>query len=63
MITNKTYLRDWQKRALPGYLSRIDNFSELTGAYQGSGKTLYTALCYVSSVLKNSNIKVVIKNH
>lgn len=57
MITNKTYLRDWQKQALPGYLSRMDNFSELTVAYQGSGKTLYTALCYVSSVIKNDDIK------
>ncbi len=58
MITNKTYLRDWQKWALPGYLSRVNqNFSELTVAYQGSGKTLYTSLCYVSSVLKNSGIK------
>lgn len=58
MINNNTYLRDWQKQALPGYLSRISqNFSELTVAYQGSGKTLYTALCYVSSVLKNSDIK------
>lgn len=48
----------WQQEALPGYLKRYNNREkvEVTIAYQGSGKTLYTAACFVSSVLDTDNI-------
>lgn len=34
--SNRLYLRQWQKDALPGYLKRLDKHQvELTAAYQG----------------------------
>lgn len=58
MITSETYLRFWQKEGLPTYLKEANqNFSQLTVAYQGTGKTMYTAICYVAFVLNDSGIK------
>jgi len=50
------HLRDWQKKALSSYLQRIENQKvEVTVAYQGSGKTVYTAACFVASVIGDLN--------
>lgn len=46
------YLRDWQQKSLVGFLDRYDKKQvEFTVAHQGSGKTLYTAACYLFSLL------------
>ena len=53
MVLSTDCLRIWQKKALPKYLDRFKSqWSELTVACQGSGKTVYTALCFVGSILE-----------
>lgn len=57
MKANNVYSRQWQKDALPGYVERFNKQkTELTVAYQGTGKTLYTATCFVASVLGDPGI-------
>ena len=63
MKSNNFRLRQWQKDALPGYIERFkEQKTELTVAYQGTGKTLYTALCFVGAVLGDENIKYLSTN-
>jgi GIY-YIG catalytic domain len=52
-------LREWQQKSLPTYLNRRleGGKYETTVAYQGSGKTIYAAACYVSSVC-NAKVNV-----
>ncbi|MFM6105712.1 MAG: GIY-YIG nuclease family protein [Sphaerospermopsis kisseleviana] len=63
------YLRDWQNNALTGYLERsITNVFEVTAAYQGTGKTIYSAACFISSVIgldlvKNHSLSEINKNY
>lgn len=53
---NKHYLRDWQKKALRNLLNRSSKKIEVTSAYQGSGKTLYSGLLYIAQQLKDPKI-------
>lgn len=63
MKSNNFHLRQWQKNALPGYIERFENQKiELTVAYQGTGKTLYTALCFVGAILGDESIKYLSTN-
>lgn len=55
--TNDHCLRQWQINALPGYLDRLGQKAELTAAYQGTGKTIYAATCFVASVLNETTFK------
>ena len=58
MQLQNQYLRNWQKEGLEGFLGRLDTRKyELTRAYQGSGKTLYTATCFVASIVRDRRIK------
>ena len=49
------YLREWQKKAIASSLNRVKK-TEVTSAYQGSGKTVYAAAYYVVSQLKDPSI-------
>lgn len=48
------YLRDWQKQGIKTYLDEFSlSKSFLSVAYQGSGKTIYAAACFLFSMLNN----------
>lgn len=63
MKSNNFHLRQWQKDAFPGYIERFkEQKTELTVAYQGTGKTLYSAICFVGAVLGDESIKYLSTN-
>ena len=51
-------LRQWQQENLPKFVQRRQQGqkTEVTVAYQGSGKTLYAAACYVASIRNDTNL-------
>jgi superfamily II DNA or RNA helicase len=52
------YLRGWQKQALSGYNERQGTQKiEVTAAYQGSGKTIYSAACFLTSAIGLDNVR------
>lgn len=50
-------LREWQQIGLRGYLARFEQKrTELSAVYQGCGKTIYSASCFVASSMNSLNV-------
>lgn len=52
----KSFLRDWQKKALESLLMRLENNIEVTSAHQGTGKTIYSAASFILYALQDPKV-------
>lgn len=57
MVHSDNFLRNWQQVGVQKYFSRFETKkAELSAVYQGCGKTLYSAACFVSSAINDDSI-------